>query len=254
MLIAAHVPYLQQFKLWPEVVMTATFLKNLVPIILNGESKTRWEHAGHKLPVWVKNLQTFEEAGTVKEGKKGKVLDRGVTMMFAGYNNYHSGNCYRIYNPATSRVVITHDDIWLGRMYYTRHVTNNLDKKMPDVSVPITMNERKVKNNSESLEIVMRTTAPTVEEREGTTNVSSEKSSNWMTTKTRFGRKVGRKSGTYNPATGTTVKWISRVVAVNLNNPENYCNVLGINKDEEKVLGDSHNYLIRFVNSGTGIG
>ncbi len=115
LLIAAQVPDLQQFKLWPEAVMTATFLNNLVPVILNGESKARWEHTGHKLPVWVKNLQTFGEAGTVKEGKKGNVLDRGVTMMFVGYNNYLSGNCYRMYNPVTSRVAITCDAIWLGR-------------------------------------------------------------------------------------------------------------------------------------------
>ncbi len=58
-LIAAQVPDLQRFKLWPEVVMTASFLNNLVPAILNGGSKARWEHAGHKLPVWVKNLQTL---------------------------------------------------------------------------------------------------------------------------------------------------------------------------------------------------
>jgi hypothetical protein len=134
MLIAAQVPDLQQFKLWPEVIMTAMFLNNLVSVILNGESKARWEHAGHKLPVWVKNLQNFGEAGTVKEGKKGKVLDRGVTMIFVGYDNYHSGNCYRMYNPVTSRVVITRDAIWLGRMYYTRQVSHNLDKKMPVVS------------------------------------------------------------------------------------------------------------------------
>jgi hypothetical protein len=51
----------------------------------------------------------FGEAGTVKNGKKGKVLDRGVTMMFVGYDNYHSGNCYKMYNPVTSRVVITRD-------------------------------------------------------------------------------------------------------------------------------------------------
>jgi hypothetical protein len=56
MLIAVKVPDLQQFKLWPEVIMTSTFLNNLVPVILNEESKARWEHAGHKLPVWVKNL------------------------------------------------------------------------------------------------------------------------------------------------------------------------------------------------------
>ncbi len=107
MLIAAQFPDKERFKLWPEVVMTATFLNNLVPVILNGETKTRWEHSSHKLPLWVTNLWTFEEAGTIKEGKKGKVLDMGVTMMFVGYNNYHSGNCYRMYNPVTSRVVTT---------------------------------------------------------------------------------------------------------------------------------------------------
>jgi hypothetical protein len=165
-----------------------------VPVILNGESKVWWEHAGHKLPVWVKNLQTLGEAGTVKEGKKGIFLDRGVAVMFVGYNNYHSGNCYRMYSPVTSRVVITCDAIWLGRMYYMRQVSHNLDKKMPVISVPINMNERKVKDNSESLKVEMRTAAPALKERrEDTMNVSSEKSSNWVTTKTRFGHKVGRK-------------------------------------------------------------
>ncbi len=72
MLIAAQVPDLQRFKLWPEVAMTATFLNNLVPVILHGESKGRWEHAGHKLPVWFKNLQTFGESGLSKKGRKKK--------------------------------------------------------------------------------------------------------------------------------------------------------------------------------------
>jgi hypothetical protein len=84
MFIAAQIPDKERFKLWPEVVMTVRFLNNLVPVILNGETKTRWEHASHILPLWVKNLRTFEEAGTIKEGKKGKVLDRGITMMFIG--------------------------------------------------------------------------------------------------------------------------------------------------------------------------
>ncbi len=95
---------------------------------MNGERKTRWEHASHKLPAWVKNLQTFGGAGTVKEGKKGKVLVRGVTIMFVGYNNYHSGYCYRTYNPVMSRVVITRNAVWLGRMYYSRQASHNLDK------------------------------------------------------------------------------------------------------------------------------
>jgi hypothetical protein len=162
-------------------------------------------------------------------------------MMFVGYNNYHSGNCYRMYNPVTSRVVITLDAIWLGRMYYMKQVSHNLYKKMPIVLVPINMNESEVKDDLESLKVVMRTTAPTTEEREGTMNLSSEKSSNWVTTKTRLGREVRRKSGTYNPATGTTVKLINRVAAVNINDPKNYYNVLGVHEDEEKVLEDSHN-------------
>ncbi len=141
MLIAAKVPDLQRFKLWPEVVMTATFLNNLVPVSINGEKKTRWEHAGRNLPAWVENLQTFGEAGTEKEKKEGKVLDRGVTMMFVGYNNYHSGNCYHMYNLVTSRVVITRNAVWLGRMYYPRQASHNLDKRMPIVSVPINMND-----------------------------------------------------------------------------------------------------------------
>ena len=41
---------------------------------------------------------------------------------------------------------------------------------------------------------------------------------------------------------------------MNVSNPKKYYNVLGINKDEEKLLEDSHNELIKFVNIGTGIG
>ncbi len=81
------------------------------------------------------------------------------------------------------------------------------------VSAPINMNDREVKDDWESLEVVTRTAAFATEEREGTKHVSSEKLSNWVTTKTRFGGKVGRKSGTYNTATGTTVKWVDRVAA-----------------------------------------
>jgi hypothetical protein len=127
------------------------------------ERKTRWEHTGRKLPAWVKNLQTFREAGTVKEKKKGKVLDMGVTMMFIGYDNYHSGNCYRMYNPVTSRVVITPDAIWLGRMYYPRQASHNLDKQMPVVSVPINMNELEVENNTETIVVVKRTNATSLQ-------------------------------------------------------------------------------------------
>ncbi len=49
------------------------------------------------------------------------------------------------------------------------------------------------------------------------------------------------------------MKWVDRVAAVNVTNPTNCYNVLGIDEDEEKVLEDSHNELIKFINLGTGI-
>jgi hypothetical protein len=135
MMVSAQIPDGERFQLWPEVTVTATFLNNLVLVIVNGETKTRWEHAGHKIPSWVKCLWTFSKAGTVKEGKKRMVLNRGITMMFVGYDNEHSGNCYRMYSPVTSRVVITQDVIWLGRTFYTR-LPHKLDhKSMPVVLV-----------------------------------------------------------------------------------------------------------------------
>jgi hypothetical protein len=119
MMNAAQLSDKDRFKLWAEVVKTATFLNNLNPVTVNGITKTRWEHAGHSLPSWTKNLLTFGEARTVKEGKQGKVLDRGETMMFMGYNQNHGQNSHRMYNPKTSRVVITRDIIWLGRMFFS---------------------------------------------------------------------------------------------------------------------------------------
>ncbi len=254
MLIAAQIPDKERFKLWPEVVMTVTFLNNLVPVILNGENKTRWEHTGHKLPLWVKNLRTFEEAGTIKEEKKGKVLDRGVTMMIIGYNNYHSGNCYCMYNPVTSRVVITQDVIWLGRMFYARQASHNLEK-MPIVSVPINMNAIEVENDTKTIKITMRAKTSNSEEREGTTNFSLEKSEDWVTARTRFGREVRRKLGTFDPATGTTVKWSDRVAATSIEVPDgNYYDVLGINKDKKQVFEESHYKVIKYINVGARVG
>ncbi len=77
MLIAAQIPDGERFKLWQEATLTATFLNNLVPVTINGETKTRWEHAGHKIPIRVKSFWTFSKAGTVIEGKKGKVKEKG---------------------------------------------------------------------------------------------------------------------------------------------------------------------------------
>ena len=38
----------------------------------------------------------------MKDGKKGKVLDRGITMMFVGYSENHAEMVFRMYHPETS--------------------------------------------------------------------------------------------------------------------------------------------------------
>ncbi len=76
MLIAGQIPNTERFKLWPEAVVTATNLNNLMPVTIRDVTKTCWEHAGYKVPVWTKNLCTFGGAGIMKADKKEKVLVR----------------------------------------------------------------------------------------------------------------------------------------------------------------------------------
>jgi hypothetical protein len=65
----------------------------------------------------------------------------------------------------------------------------------------------------------------------------------------------GRKSGAFDPATGTTVKWANRVVPTSVDVPDdNYNNVLGVDKDEKKAFEDNHNKLLKYINFGAGIG
>ncbi len=59
----------EHFKLWSEAATTVTALDNLIPVTWKGETKTRYEHARHKTPKFVKYLRTFGEAGIVKDKK-----------------------------------------------------------------------------------------------------------------------------------------------------------------------------------------
>jgi hypothetical protein len=134
---AAQIPKSKQFKMWSEAAMTVTVLDNIIPATWKGETKTQYEHAGFKIPKFVKYLRTFGEAGIVKNRKDGKVGNRGITMVFVGYADGHAGNRYRMYNPVTSQVCETRDIIWCGQMYFT---SENCDKTkmLPVIAVPIT--------------------------------------------------------------------------------------------------------------------
>jgi hypothetical protein len=234
MMIAGQILDTERFKLLPEAFKTATHLNNLMPVTIGGVTQTCWEHAGYKVPEWTKTLQTFGEARIVKDGKKGKVLNRGLTMMFVGYSEDHAENVFQMLNPETSRVQSC-NVICLGRMYHTRQDAN-LTQQLPIVTVHISIHDASVDAEIQKLEVAM---LPLSEERGAESNSSSEKADEWIVAKTRYGCAIGRKDGSYNPSTGTTIKW-SDVVAAEVDDIENPVannyEESGINENEVKVL------------------
>ncbi len=96
----------------------------------------------------------FGEAGIVKDGKNGKVLNRGLNMIFVGYSKDHAENVFRMYNPETSRIAQTHYVIWMGRMFHTRWDAD-LMQQLPIVTVPISIHNKSVDTEIQRLEISM---------------------------------------------------------------------------------------------------
>jgi hypothetical protein len=58
-------------------------------------------------------------------------------MLFVGYADGHTGNCFRMYNPVTSQVYEMRDIIGCRHMYFT---SENCDKTklLPVIAIPIT--------------------------------------------------------------------------------------------------------------------
>ena len=72
------------------------------------------------MPWFAHSLCTVGEVGTVKikTDTTPKLEDWGVHCMFVGYSLMHPTGCYRMYNPKTHRVCVSHNVMWLHRMFY----------------------------------------------------------------------------------------------------------------------------------------
>ncbi len=127
-------------------------------------------------------------------------------------------------------------------------------RQLPIVTVPISINDASEDTGIQRLEVA---TFPLSEKRGVKSNSPSEKTDEWVQTKTRYGRAVGRKDGAYNPSTGTTIKW-SDVVAAEVNDimtpSAKYYEVLGIDEDEVKVLQSQNDSVTEYINIGAGVG
>ncbi len=146
----------------------------------------------------------------MKDNKKGKVVNRGLTMMFVGYSEDHAENVFQMFNPETSRIAQSCNVIWLGRMFHTRQDAD-LMQQLPNVTVPISIHDKSVDAEIQKLEVV---TFPLSKERGVESNSSSDQANKWIMVKTRCGCAIGRKDGSYNPNTGTTIKWSDVAAAV----------------------------------------
>jgi hypothetical protein len=203
---AVQIPKSEHFKLWSEAAKTVTALDNLIPVTWKGETKTRYYHAGHKIPKFVKYLRAFGEAEIVKDKKDGKVGNRGITKLFVMYTDGHTGNCYRMYNPVASQVCKTGDIIWYWWMYFT---SENYDKMklLPVIAVLITND---VSNADLTVTEVIKVVLLNALGREGTAMVAKTQDSpskeGWVTVTTKKGRQ-SIPPDHYGLATGTTVSW-----------------------------------------------
>ena len=113
----------QRTYLVNEALNCAVMLDWLVVIEIDGVAKTRAEHYDGKIPKFSKNLRIWGEAGVVKTRtvKTSKLQDRGVTMMFVGYNLNMGSDVYRMWNEETKRIHYTRDITWLNVYYNNRN-------------------------------------------------------------------------------------------------------------------------------------
>jgi hypothetical protein len=127
-------------------------------------------------------------------------------------------------------------------------------QQLPIVTVSISIHDAFVDAEIQKLEVA---TFPLSGERGVESNSSSDKANEWIMAKTRYGCAIGKKDGSYNPSTGATIKW-SDVVAAEVDDIENqgvnYYEVLGINKNEVKVLQMPNNSVSEYINVGAGVG
>jgi hypothetical protein len=141
-----------------------------------------------------------------------------------------------MFKPETaSKIAQSRNVIWLGRMYHTRQDAD-LTQQLPIVTVPISIHDASVDAEIQKLEV---TTFPLSEDNGVESNSTLDKANKWIMAKTRYPCAIGRKDGSCNPSTGTTIKW-SDVVAAKVDDIENlvanYYEVLGIDENEVKVL------------------
>ena len=135
--------------------------------------------------------------------------------MFIEYVNNHTGDCYRMYNPNTGRVMETRDVIFLHRMFYQDKCGENA-MEHPQIIVKVTkysLVEAMSSEMEEEIEISVKHKAGI---REGGNDEvllpdpiqsTQQPTPTWAIATTQAGRFVGRRDGQNDPTSGKTVSF-----------------------------------------------
>jgi len=98
-----------------KAVMNLTDIKNM--LLLQSYSKPAYVAFFERELQGAKNFRQFGEVACVKFGDKmkGKLMNRGVSMLCLGSSRDHAADSYRFLNLATDKVIKSRDATWLNK-------------------------------------------------------------------------------------------------------------------------------------------
>ena len=113
MMVSAKLKKETQVKLWSEAVNCSSFMENIIlKMYWNDPAMEYW--TGNSVRTWFNLLVPFRRIGYVakKDNIKGKMIQWGFPTIMVEYAVNPATETYRMYNPATKRVILTHDMKW----------------------------------------------------------------------------------------------------------------------------------------------
>ena len=134
MMLAARLNNEHQGKLWAEAVATATKIHNAVPNHGNGGTSPDMLWYGEH-PKILNHLVQWGSIGYVtNRGARKKLDPKSTKMVFMGYAEGHAGDVFKMYNPATGRIIATRDVIW-AEWHGSQNIPESLKMFAEDLEV-----------------------------------------------------------------------------------------------------------------------
>ena len=114
MMANANLTVESQSKFWAEAVACSNYLEDLmIKAGRTDPSLAAWTEKN--ITKWFRQLVQFGRIGVVNKKEKisAKMKEKGFPAMMVGYAMQHGPGVYRLYNPATNRIIFSRDVAWM---------------------------------------------------------------------------------------------------------------------------------------------